>query len=106
MLRNILLRFLIKRPYRTIGRQPVLVVCAAIKIDGVVYPCRRHADAPVRWEAGDDGFIDNLNRFITREEAYAIAHEQGQIRVYPPKHYLKHCRATGRKPALFSENLY
>lgn len=108
MIRNALLRLLNQYPYKKIGRLPTFVVCAAVKVDGVVYPCRRHGDAFkfVRWKQGDDGFIDNEDNFLTRSEAYAIAHKMGQIRVYPPKGYIKECKKKGITPDLFSENLY
>jgi hypothetical protein len=44
----------------------------------------------------EQGFIDQLGVFLTRQEAFAIASERGQIKR----------RVGGDEGKLFSENLY
>lgn len=44
----------------------------------------------------EQGFIDQHNKFLTREEAWIIAEKNGQI--------FRRCGGDGKK--LFSENLY
>lgn len=90
--------------------KPRVVVCAAIKNHfGFVIVGQRHFDsvmtetmndhtADIRsWSLGDQGFIDQHGVFMTREEAYKVAKEAGQIKY----------RCEGDEGRfLFSENLY
>lgn len=47
------------------------------------------------WKNVHQGFVDQYGKFHTREEAWKIAEEQGQIR-----------QVSGRHGTLFSEDLY
>lgn len=82
------------------------VVCAANKFpDGQVLLGARHWDdhmchqAKVRGLRGGtetQGFIDQYGKFMTREEAWIVANEAGQI--------IR--RVGGDEGCLYSENLY
>jgi hypothetical protein len=91
------------------------VVCAANRYqapDGqpVVIPAPRHHDMTMNFliksldaagaiytdERGEQGFIDQFGKFLTREEAREIALRNGQRR--------RRCGGDGKQ--LFSENLY
>jgi hypothetical protein len=84
------------------------VVCAAIRhpVTGLVICGARHFDPIMHavvdklrqpdWAFADQGFIDQFGNFLTREEALAIAKENGQI--------LRECGGDDKE--LFSENLY
>ena len=86
-----------------------LIVCAAVKYaeDDIVYGVR-HGDCMAGRRSADcvHGFLDNKRQFLTREEAYKVAHAAGQIRVYPPKRVLAWHKENGTEPGLFSELLY
>jgi len=85
------------------------VVCAANRRkDGLIICGARHWDsvmrgqknaiggAPEDWYDIEDGFIDQFNNFLTREEAWVIALKQRQI-----------IRDEDKTPGtLYSENLY
>lgn len=84
------------------------VVCAANKNkeSGRIICGARHWDAIMRSQVKDDegfggnwtqGFINQFGEFLTREEAYIIAKEQGQI-IHP--------NGTHDDKTLFSECLY
>ncbi len=85
-----------------------VIVCAAIKHDnGLILPSPRHFDrtchalidelgVKAKHSDWEQGFIDQHGRFYTREEAYAVAVKQGQIK--------RHC--TYETDELYSENLY
>jgi hypothetical protein len=84
------------------------VVCAAIRNkSGRIICGARHYDGVMHsqilasnddWTKSDveQGFIDQRGRFLTRQEAFAIATATGQIKY----------RVGGDKGKLFSENLY
>lgn len=88
------------------------VVCAANKMpDGTVIPGVRHWDTVMHRVADKlqdnpknsslierevQGFLDRYGNFLTREEAWKIAFDAGQI--------IRRCGGDGKK--LFSENLY
>jgi hypothetical protein len=82
------------------------IVCAANRHcdSGRIVCGPRHWDATMRAQVKegegfanwDQGFIDQFGLWLTREEAYAVAAEKGQI-IKPLAH------AVGY---LFSENLY
>lgn len=88
------------------------IVCAAIKLDESIITGVRHydknmmaiihelnGDKPIEespWVKAKQGFITNKYRFVTREEAWAIAKSQDQI-------YWGKDRPPG---PLFSEDLY
>ena len=87
--------------------KPRVVVCAAVKLNGIVYPGPRHFDqfmSELMWlDEGNppngsevQGFIDQFGVFMTREEAYEVAKAAGQIKY----------RCPGDEGRLFSENLY
>lgn len=68
-------------------KEPVRIVASAIQLDGVTYTGLRHhqiigylADAgfptPI---AGEQGFIDNTGRFLSRKEAATLALKSGQV---------------------------
>lgn len=101
-------------PYHPIGEgQPMYVVCAAIRLkDGLIICGARHFD-PLMTELlnrifpndtgfrlgvqnAEQGFIDQRRNFLTRQEAWKLAKENGQIRY----------RCGGDNDTLFSENLY
>ena len=85
------------------NKAPQYVVCAAIRKDNLIICGARHFDSIMRnqikllnldfcnWE---QGFIDQYQTFLTREEAYTIAAKNNQIK--QPIH----------NNTLFSENLY
>lgn len=66
------------------------IVCGARHWDRIMH---QHASGKSGWE---QGFIDQLGEFMTREEAYKVAVEAGQI--------VRRC--GGDDGRLFSENLY
>jgi hypothetical protein len=84
------------------------IVCAAIRNkNGRIICGARHYDSVMHsqilasnddWTKSeiDQGFIDQRGAFLTRQEAYIIATERGQIKR----------RVGGDDGKLFSENLY
>lgn len=91
---------------------PRRIVCAANRrrTDGHIICGARHWDKLMRAQAiqcntskifghsfngWDQGFIDQFGDWLTREEAWVVAEEQGQIR-----------RRCGGGERLYSENLY
>lgn len=50
----------------------------------------------LEWKKSEQGFIDQFGNFLTRQEAWVIANERGQI----------FRRCGGDEGKLFSENLY
>jgi hypothetical protein len=84
------------------------VVCAALRDSfGRIVTGARHFDAVMMeqikrggfqddWKTADQGFIDQLGNYLTREEARVIAEAQGQI--LDPN--------GGGPVSLYSENLY
>lgn len=85
------------------------IVCAAVRIGGVVFLGARHFDAHMSRSVADakgrlfrsssiaeQGFINQRGEFLTRTEAYTVAEEAGQI--------IRRC--GGDEGVLFSENLY
>ena len=85
------------------------IVCAANKFpDGTMILGVRHWDPIMREQARrigyseksngvcEQGFLDNHQSFVTREEAWVIANEAGQI--------IRRC--GGDEGCLYSENLY
>lgn len=91
-------------------KPPQRVVCAAIRIDVDKVICSpRHCDATFRaivdllppseqdeWYHGEQGFVDQFGKFLSRQEAWIVAENAGQI--------LRRCGGDGIK--LYSENLY
>ncbi len=82
-----------------------MVVCAANRhTDGRIVLGVRHFDMLMQNQMGDDktwrnsdqGFVDCRGNFLTREEAWVVASENGQI--------IRRVGGDGKK--LFSENLY
>ena len=98
--------------------QKRLVVCAALKIGDIVICGPRHGDclntavqtlAIAPKGVQQLGFVDQDNKFMTREEAWIVADAAGQIRrpTGLERTYEKHRPAgVGDEGALFSENLY
>lgn len=80
-----------------IGRR---VVCAALRNGhGTIICGPRHWDSICRGTSKDgweQGFVDQKGVFMTREEAWTVAFDAGQIR----------WRVGGDGERLFSENLY
>lgn len=87
------------------------IVCAALRLkDGLIVCGPRHFDRVMRTELdaayGDQldariagaqqGFVDQFGRFLSREDAFQIAKENGQI--------IRSLGAVGDK--LYSEHLY
>lgn len=92
------------------------VVCAALKLtDGRLVLGARHYDDQMRqtltdlvvvsWDIEAQGFIDQHCVFLTREEAWKVAEEAGQIINFHP---LSTCgkRVGGDGEKLYSENIY
>ena len=90
------------------------VVCAAIKntvTDEIILGVRHfdkfmleqierrehHQDRSI-WKRAEQGFINQLSEFLTREEAYIIAKENGQI--------IRPDGGSGDNKTLYSEMLY
>lgn len=84
-----------------------VIVCAALQrfSDSLVICGARHFDdlmvSQVQelggdWDEPEQGFIDNYGKFLTREMAYLVAKEAGQIVR----------RVGGDNETLYSENLY
>lgn len=87
-----------------IGRR---VVCAAIRNSNFEIICGpRHFDAVMQaqidvsgghvWDRADQGFVDQFGNWLSREEAWAVAHAAGQVVR----------RVGGDGERLYSENLY
>ena len=83
------------------------VVCAAIRNGlGEIICGPRHFDARMHeqihnhastdWKAPEQGFVDQRGEWLTREEAWRVAFDAGQI----------FRRVGGDGKQLFSENLY
>ncbi len=82
-----------------------VIVCAAIRAeDGQTLCGARHFDTIMRtfvkenrhkWIGAEQGFIDNNQQFLTREEAWVVAEKANQI-----------IRITGQRGTLYSEDLY
>ena len=93
--------------YKDVRLKNRRVVCAANRIDGVILAGARHWDTVMHKQAeamnmerdkrgyAEQGFIDQFGIFLTREEAFVLAEEKGQIKEKP------NVRGT-----LFSEDLY
>lgn len=96
-----------KEERTSIGRR---VVCAAIRAeDGSIMVGVRHYSADMHAQIlsrsdgekfahrsdDDQGFVDQFGDYLTREEAWIVANDAGQI-----------VRDVGRHGKLFSENLY
>jgi len=88
------------------------IVCAAVRgPHGFVVTGARHFDQSMRkllnraklqnetpvMYAKEQGFIDQFNNFLSREDAYEIADRQGQI--------IRECGNKGQR-VLYSEHLY
>ena len=83
-----------------------VIVCAAIRneLTNKIICGPRHFDMVMRGQIADkrhclimeQGFVDQFGVFLTREEAWEIANEAGQIKY----------RVGGDHNKLFSENLY
>lgn len=83
-----------------------LVVCAANRnrASGRLICGPRHWDRTMRqqkradedWSGWDQGFVDQFGVFMTREEAWVLATEKGQIR----------CQVDTPPGTLYSEHLY
>lgn len=86
--------------------KPTVIVCSACRLaSGLVVCGVRHFDRFMRDQieaagethvGAEQGFVNALGEFMTREEAYNLARRNGQ-RKY---------RCGGDKSQLFSENLY
>lgn len=96
-------------PTEIMPRFPRKIVCAAIRCDdGFIVSGVRHFSPDMRetmkriygdgyWKhAGEQGFIDQKGEFLSREQAFVLARENGQC---------PHLPATGIA-FLFSEDLY
>lgn len=83
------------------------VVCAAMRsAEGIVICSPRHYDrichelhphiAFLNWSGAEQGFVDQFGAFLSREEAWKVALEAGQI--------IRRVGGDGER--LYSENLY
>lgn len=75
------------------------VVCAALRRGGTIICGPRHWDSICRGtskDGWDQGFVDQHGVFLTREEAWTVAFDAGQI--------IRRVGGDGKR--LFSENLY
>lgn len=86
---------------------PPRIVCAAVRLPhGLVVPSARHFDLTMRLviasigietlQGAEQGFIDQHGAFYNRDEAWVVAHRNGQI-------VRDESRCIG---TLYSENLY
>ena len=73
-----------------------LIICGARHYDGIMTPQMVNSAAYWTAESIEQGFIDNRGVFMTREEAWKVASDAGQIAY----------RVGGDEGKLFSENLY
>lgn len=97
-----------------------MIICAALKIRNdnaycgyTVVPCWRHVEgyAIIQnlcpgidesvFNSAEEGFIDNNNNFLTREEAYAHALNCGQL-----SYEVRRLKTESNEEMLFSEDLY
>lgn len=84
--------------------KPRVVVCAAVRSlinPFIIWVGPRHFDMTMREYMpgkidGEQGFIDQFGKFMTRQEAWKVAEAAGQIKY----------RCGGDEGKLFSENLY
>ena len=82
-----------KKEWKPPADAKVVIVCAAVRYQDTIIPSARHFDANMRnllklilgpdcmkasHKALEQGFIDQWNRFYTREEAWRIVHKSGQ----------------------------
>lgn len=72
-----------------------LVICGARHFDSIMRAAMKACGGFPYWLNCEQGFIDDQGTFYTREEAWEIAKEKGQIR-----------REVSVEGTLFSENLY
>lgn len=90
----------------------MIVLCAALKIKetGVVVPCCRHGDGwsilhdlgiKVGYSKVEQGFINTKNEFLTREEAFEVAMNNGQLSATTRQH-----KRDQHEYELYSEDLY
>lgn len=90
------------------NRKQRRVVCAALRLEGILVLGPRHYDLVMqdqfeilgndkKWATAEQGFIDQWGRFMTRSVAYIVAKEAGQI-----------LEKTGNPDSqeLFSEDIY
>jgi len=70
-----------------IEKPQAIVVCAANRVDGIIFCGARHCDSVMRNQAkaagmkltgAEQGFINQFGEFLTREEAMQIVLENGQ----------------------------
>ena len=108
------------------GKDGQLVVCAAVKVGDIILVGARHYDNAMSNQfkaykkaglipegvkmhdgGGDfEGFIDQRCNFLSREDAYLIAKEKGQIRYPIYERVLEWFKSEGRTPRIFSEHFY
>lgn len=93
--------------YKEIRLNNRRVVCAACRIGSVILAGARHWDTVMHKQSqampfnseekgnAEQGFIDQFGLFLTREEAFILAEEKGQIKDKP-----------NIEGTLFSEDLY
>ena len=107
----------VKPSVPTTDKLPQVIVCAAIRKSGHIIAGARHFDSIMRaqikamnetfgdWE---QGFIDQYDVFLTRDEAWLIADKQGQIRrpYGLEREYTPRPANVGDTGMMFSENLY
>lgn len=90
----------------------MIVLCAALRIKetGVVVPCCRHGDGfSILHDLGikigisqiEQGFINTKNEFLTREEAFEVAMNNGQLSAVTRQH-----KRDQHEYELYSEDLY
>lgn len=72
------------------------IICGARHYDNIMHDQINASEGREGWLGSEQGFIDQFGTFLTREEAHAIATNNGQIRR----------RCGGDATKLFSENLY
>lgn len=73
-----------------------LIICGARHFDGIMRAMIEKLGGVTEWKGHCyQGFIDNMGMFVSREEAWNIAKENGQIR-----------REVSGEGKLYSENLY
>ena len=74
-----------------------LIICGARHYDGIMHSQIMASTGDWSdYDTVDQGFIDQKGQFMTRQEAFLLANERGQIKR----------RVGGDEGKLFSENLY
>lgn len=91
--------------------QSLIIVCGARHFDSVMEHVIKHNGGYPYWNDCECGFIDQYGNFYTREEAWIVANENGQIAkriegVYTDEFGQIRKGVEVNEGILYSENLY